>query len=82
MWKETCQNERGKERLSIGQVIRWKSSPVLRYTRMGVGKSNIGEWPQVIGDTETLCCLCGVEEETGTHLVFECKESYMLRSWD
>ena len=33
-------------------------------------------------DGGTLCRLCGVEEETGTHLVFGCEESYGLRPWN
>ena len=36
----------------------------------------------MIGNEDTLCRLCGVEEETGNHLVFGCEESYGLRSWD
>ena len=47
----------------------------------------MGEWRRVIGVEGTLCRLCGVEEETGTHLVFGCEESYGLRpsnwaSWE
>ena len=42
----------------------------------------MGEWRWVIGAEGTLCRLCGVEEETGTHLVFGCEESYGLRPWD
>ena len=36
----------------------------------------------MIGTEGTLCRLCGVEEETGTHLVFRCEESYGLRPWN
>ena len=36
----------------------------------------------MIGMEGTLCRLCGVEEETGTHLVFGCEESYRLRPWN
>ena len=41
----------------------------------------------MIGAEGTLCPLCGVEEETWTHLVFGCEESYGLRpcnwaSWE
>ena len=42
----------------------------------------MGEWRRVIGNEDTLCHLCGVEEETETHLVFGCGESYGLRPWD
>ena len=31
---------------------------------------------------DTLCRLCGVEEETGTQLVFRCEESSRLRLWN
>ena len=44
--------------------------------------ADVGEWRRVIGNEDTLCRLCGVEEETGTHLVFGCSESYELRPWD
>ena len=44
--------------------------------------ADVGEWRRVIGNEDTLCRLCGVEEETGTHLVFGCEESYGLRPWD
>ena len=36
----------------------------------------------MVGNENTLCRLCRVEEETGTHLVFGCNESYGLRPWD
>ena len=42
----------------------------------------MGEWRRVIGNEGTLCRQCRVEEETGTHLVFGCEESYGLRPWD
>ena len=35
----------------------------------------------MIGNEDTLCRLCGVEEETGSHLVFGCGENYGLRPW-
>ena len=43
---------------------------------------DVAEWRRVIGNEDTLCRLCGVEEEIGTHLVFGCGESYELRPWD
>ena len=55
---------------------------VLRYTHMRVGKGDVGKWRRAIGNENTMCRLCGVEEETGTHLVFGCEESYGLRPWD
>ena len=36
----------------------------------------------MIGPLETLCRLCGVEEETGAHLVFRYEQNYGLRPWD
>ena len=36
----------------------------------------------MVGDGDTLCRLCGVEKETGAHLVFRCEGSYGLRPWD
>ena len=47
-----------------------------------MGKGDVGEWRRVIGDANTLCRLCGLEEETGSHLVFGCVGSYGLRPWD
>ena len=54
----------------------------MRYPHLQVGKGDVGEWRRVIGNEDTLCPLSGVEEETGTHLVFGCEESYGLRPWD
>ena len=36
----------------------------------------------MIRNGDTLCLLCGVEEETWSHLVFGCEESYGLRPWN
>ena len=36
----------------------------------------------MIGTEDTLCRQCGVDEETRTHLVFRCEESYGLRPWN
>ena len=63
-------------------MLRWDRRAVLRYTHLRVGKGDVGEWQRVIGNENTLCCLCGVEKETGTHLGFGCEESYALRLWD
>ena len=63
-------------------MVRWNRRAVLRYTHLLVGKGDVGEWGRVLGNGETLCRLCGVEEETGTHLVFRCGESYGLWPWN
>ena len=63
-------------------MVRWDRRAVLRYIYLRVGKGNVGEWRGVLGAEGTLCRLCRVEEETGTHLVFECEESYALRPWN
>ena len=79
---------RGKERaqrgLGSGRVVRWDRRAVLRYTHLRVGKGDVGEWRQVVGNGggDTLCRLCWVEEETGTHLVFRCEGSDRMRPWN
>ena len=55
---------------------------VLRYTHLQVGKADVGELRRAIGNENSLCRLCGVEKDTGTHLVFGCKEIDGLRPWD
>ena len=77
-WKNVRARERAQRGLRAGRVVQWNRRAVLRYTHLGVGKGDVGEWRRVIGTEGTLCRLCGVEEETGTHLVFGCKESYGL----
>ena len=81
-WKGVRSGERAQRGLGSGRVVRWDRRAVLRYTHMRVGKGDVGEWRRVIGAEDTLCRLCGVEEETGTHLVFGCEESYGLRPWN
>ena len=81
-WKEVRSGERAQRGLGSGRVVRWDRRAVLRYTHLRVGKGDVGEWQRVIGAEGTLCRLCGVEEETGTHLVFGCEESYGLRPWN
>ena len=81
-WKDVHRRERAQRGLGSGRVVRWNRRAVLRYTHLRVGKGDVGEWRRVIGNEDTLCRLCGVEEETGTHLVFGCVESYGLRPWD
>ena len=81
-WKDVRSREREQRGLGFGRVVRWNRRAVLRYTHLRVGKGDVGEWRHVIGNKDTLCRLCGVEEETGTHLVFGCEESYGLRPWD
>ena len=81
-WKDVRSWERAQRGLGSGRVVRWNRRAVLGYTHLGVGKGDVGEWRRVIGNEDTLCRLCGVEEETGYHLVFGCEESYGLRSWD
>ena len=63
-------------------MVRWDRRVVLRYTHLRVGKGDVGEWRRVIGAEGILCRLCGMEEETGTHLLFGCEESYGLRPWN
>ena len=81
-WKDVRSRERAQRGLGSGWVVRWNRRAVLRYTHLRVGRGDVGEWRQVIGNEDTLCRLCGVGEETGTHLVFGCGESYELRPWD
>ena len=81
-WKDVRSGERAQWGLGSGWVMRWGRRAVLRYTHLRVGKGDVGEWQRVIGAEGTLCRLCGVEEETGTHLVFRCEESYGLRPWN
>ena len=80
-WKEVCGRERAQRGLGSGRVVRWNRRAVLRYTHLRVGKGDVGEWRRVIGNENSLCPLCKVEEETGTYLVFRCEESYGLRPW-
>ena len=77
--KDVRSRERAQRGLGSGRIVRWNRRAVLRYTHVRVGKGDVGEWRRVIGNEDTLCRLCGVEEETGTHLVFGCRESYGLR---
>ena len=77
-WKDVRSGERAQRGLGSGRVVRWNRWAVLVYTHLRVGKGDVGEWRRVIGAEGTLCRLCGVEEETGTHLVFGCEESYGL----
>ena len=81
-WKDVRARERAQWGLESGRVVRWNRRAVLRYPHLRVGKGYVGEWRRVIGIECTLCRLCGVEEETGTHLVFGCEESYRLRPWN
>ena len=81
-WRDVRSRERAQRGLGTGRVVRWNRRAVLRYTHLRVGKGDVGEWRRVIGSEDTLCGLCGVEEETGTHLVFGCEGSYGLRPWD
>ena len=86
-WKDVRNGERAQRGLGYGRVVRWDRRAVLRYTHLRVGKGDLGEWRRVIGAEGTLCRLCGVEGETGTHLIFGYEESYGLRprnwaSWE
>ena len=81
-WKGIRSGERAQRGLGSGRLVRWDRRAVLRYTHMRVGKGDVGEWRRVIGNEGTQYRLCGVEEETGTHLVFGCEESYGLRPWN
>ena len=81
-WKDVRSQQRAQRGLGSGRVVRWNRRAVLRYTHLRVGKGDVGEWRRVIGNEDTLCLLCGVEEETGTHLVFGCEESYGLQPLD
>ena len=81
-WKDVRATERAQRGLGSGRVVQWNRRAVLRDTHLWVGKGDVGEWRWVIGREGTLCRLCGVEEETRTHLVFGCEESYGLRPWN
>ena len=81
-WKDVRSGERAQRGLGSGQVVRCDRRAVLRYNHLRLGKGDVGECRRVIGANGTLCRLCGVEEETGTHLVFGCEESYGLRPWN
>ena len=69
-WKDVRARERAQRGLRSGRVVRWNWRAVQTYTHLRVGKGDVGEWWWVIGTEGTLCRLCGLEEETGTHLVF------------
>ena len=81
-WKDVRSRERAQRGLGSGRVVRWNRRAILRYSHLRVGKGDVGEWRRVIGKEDTLCRLCGVEEETGNHLVFGCRESHGLRPWN
>ena len=81
-WKEARGRERAQQGLGTGRVVPWNRRAVLRYTHLRVGKGDVGEWQRAIGKGNSLCRLCKMEKETGTHLVFGCEESYGLRPWD
>ena len=81
-WKEARGRERAQQGLGTGRVVPWNRRAVLRYTHLRVGKGDVGEWRRAIGKENSLCRLCKMEKETGTHLVFGCEESYGLRPWD
>ena len=81
-WKDVRHRERSQWGLGSGRVLRWNRRAALRYTHLWVGKGDVGEWRRRIRTDGTLCRLCGVEEETGTHLVFGCEVSYELRQWN
>ena len=81
-WNDVRSQGRAQQGLGSGRVVQWNRWAVLRYTHQRVGKGDVGEWRRVIGSEDTVCRLCGVEEETGTHLVFGCGESYEIRPWD
>ena len=68
-WKHVRSRERAQRGLGSGWVVRWNRRAVLRYPHLQVGKGDVGEWQRVIGDENTLCRLCGVEEASGTHQV-------------
>lgn len=67
--------------LRAGRVVHWKRRGVLRYTQLRVGKGDVGQWRRTRGRGEYLCRLCGVEEETGNHLVLACGEVDGFRGW-
>ena len=81
-WKDVRSRERAQRGLGSGRVVRWNRRAILRYSHLRVGKGDVGEWRRVIGKEDTLCRMCGVEEETGNHLVFGCRESHRLRPWN
>ena len=81
-WKAVRGRVRAQQGLGSGWVVQWNRRAVLRYTHLQVGKGDVGEWRRAIGNENSLCRLCKVEEETGTHLLFRCEESYGLRPWD
>ena len=80
-WKEVRGRHRAQQGLGSGRVVRWNRRAVLRDTHLWVGKGDVGEWRRAIGNENSLCRQCKMEEETGTHLVFGCEESYGLRLW-
>ena len=81
-WNDLRRRKRAQQGLGSGRVAQLDRRAVLRYTHLRVRKGDVGEWRCVIGTEGTLCRLCGVEKETGTHLVFGCEESYGLRPWN
>ena len=78
-WKDVRSRERVQQGLGSGRVVRWNRRAILRCTHLWVGKGDVGEWRRVVGNGGTLCPLCGVAEETRTHLLFMREESYGLR---
>lgn len=80
-WKHIWGIERAKLELGAGRVVRWNRRAVLRYTQLRVVQGDVREWRRTLRVGETLCRLCRVEVETGTHVVFGCEESYKIRSW-
>ena len=82
MWKDWKSREKAKCWLGIGRVIGWNQRAALRYMHVRVGKGDLGQWRWVVGSGQHLCRLCGIEEETGDHLILGCEERSGLRPWD
>lgn len=80
-WKALRAGERAQTGLGAGRVVHWKRRGVLRYTQLRVGKGDVGQWRRTRGRGEYLCRLCGVEEETGNHLVLACGEVDGFHGW-
>ena len=81
VWKGIRSREWARVSLGAGRVVHWNRWAVLRYTQLRVAKGDVGGWQRVLGAEETMCRLCGMEEETGFDLVLGCGESGELRPW-
>ena len=82
--KQTRAHSRGQDQPGYGKgrVLDWNRKATTTYTHLRTNKGPIRSWLNKIGRADSPTCSCGEGDQTGDHVMFNCKEwKHVRKGW-